>query len=61
MNNIIFAELAAIMFMAALNSKALGASIVAAIAIFASSGDTTLAAFIFVLYLPAYILASFRD
>lgn len=61
MENIIFAYLAVIMFGTALVSKGLGVGIVAAVAIMAAGVDETIATFIFVLYIPALLLAAFRE
>jgi len=61
MTNIIFAYFVVIMYVAAMNSKALGVSIVAAVAMMAGVPDTTICTFLFLLYVPAFVLASFRD
>lgn len=61
MTSIIFAEFAAIMFGAAVQPKALGASIVCGIGLLAAGVDETKAAFLFLLYVPAFLLAAFRD
>ena len=50
-----------VMFGAAFNSKNLGVSIVAAVALLASVGNVDGANFIFLFYLPAVLLSGFRD
>lgn len=50
-----------IMFVSALNAKALGASIVAALGILAVYPDEETSTVIFLLYAVAVVLAAFRD
>ena len=51
----------AIMFMAAMGAKSLGASIVASVGILMVYPNEDYATAIFLLYVPAYLLAQFRD
>lgn len=51
----------AVMFGAALNSKALGASIVAAIALLGCTPNSDMATGILLMYVPAVLLSNFRD
>ena len=55
------AMLAVVMFTAAINPKALGASIVAAVGIIGLYPDKTAASLLTILYIPAVLLAVFRD
>lgn len=61
MTSLIFAYFAVVMFMAALNSKALGAAILCGLGLVAAGVDETKATFVFLLFIPAYVLAAFRD
>lgn len=49
------------MFLAALNAKALGVSVVYAIALMALYPDCDGMQMVVLLYIPAYLLAAFRD
>ena len=60
MLDIIFAYFVLIMFGAAFQPKALGASVVCGLGLVAAAGDVTKSAFIFLLYIPAFLVASFR-
>ena len=61
MTSLIFAYFAVVMFGAALNAKALGASILCGLGLLAAGVDETKATFMFLLWVPAYLLAAFRD
>ena len=52
---------ALLMFSAALNARALGASIVAALCLVALYPNYVAAGLVTVLFIPAYVLATFRE
>jgi len=55
------AYFAAAMFGAAMNAKALGVSVCMCVGLAAVYPDADKAGFLFILYIPAYLLATFRD
>lgn len=61
MESIIFGYFVVVMYGAALNAKGLGASILAGLGLLAAGVDQTKATFIFLLWVPAFLLAAFRD
>lgn len=50
-----------IMYGAAVSAKGLGASILGGLALFIAGTDVTNATYVFLLWIPAFLLANFRD